>query len=234
VYFYQLGLRIGLPTLLAEATRLGFGAPTGIDLGAERASVFPASTAYYDQRYGPRGWSPAVTLNLVVGQGENDQTLINMVRFYAALAGDGTLPTPHLLPGPKRRNPGLSLGLAPDQLQGLREALSLVVERGTAAASGGRDLNVAGKTGTAQNPHGDDHGWFVAFAPADQPRIVIGAIMEFALHGSGVAPFVVRVIRRYLERLDPALAGARVRLVVQPDSATTESELPADTTTRSP
>jgi penicillin-binding protein 2 len=234
VYFYQLGLRIGLPALLEEATRLGFGAPTGIDVGGERSSVFPASTSYYDQRYGPRGWSPAVTLNLVVGQGENDQTLVNMVRFYAALAGAGTLPTPHLIRGANAPTGGVSLGLTPEQLAGLRAALAQVVERGTAAASGGRDLNVAGKTGTAQNPHGDDHGWFLAFAPADQPRIVVGSIMEFALHGSGVAPFVVRVIRRYLERVDPSLAGAKVRLVIQPDSATADSELAADTTMRNP
>jgi penicillin-binding protein 2 len=233
VYFYQLGLRIGLPALLEEATRLGFGEPTGIDLASERSSVFPASTSYYDRRYGPRGWSPAVTLNLVVGQGENDQSLINMVRFYAALAGDGTLPTPHLL-AQQKPTTGVSLGLSPAQLGGLRRALGDVVARGTAAASGGRDIQVAGKTGTAQNPHGEDHGWFLAFAPADQPRIVIGSVMEFALHGSGVAPFVVKVIRRYLEATDPALRNARVRVVMQPDSATTASELPTDSLVRPP
>lgn len=104
-----------------------------------------------------------------------------------------------------------------------------VVDRGTAAASGGRDLRVAGKTGTAQNPHGDDHGWFVAFAPADKPTIVVGSIMEFSKHGSGVAPYVVRAIRRYLGRTDPELAKAQVKVVIiQGDSATTASDLPAD------
>lgn len=228
VYFYQLGLRIGLPALLEEATRLGFGSTTGIDLGAERASVFPASTSYYDRRYGPRGWSPAVTLNLVVGQGENDQSLVNMVRFYAAMAGDGTVPVPYIVARHQARGP--SLGLTPAQLAGLRNAMAEVVTRGTAAASGGRDLRVAGKTGTAQNPHGPDHGWFIAFAPVDNPRIVVGSIMEFALHGSGVAPFVVKVIRRYLQESDPSLADAEVRVVLQADSATSASELPPDST----
>ncbi len=231
VYFYQLGLRIGLPTLLEEATRLGFSQPTGIDLGGERTSVFPASTAYYDRRYGPRGWSPAVTLNLAIGQGEDDQTLVNMVRFYAALAGDGTLPTPYIV-APDRPAKPISLGLTPEQLAGLRHAMVEVVQRGTAAASGGKDIDVAGKTGSAQNAHGPDHGWFIAFAPADHPKVVVGSIMEFAVHGSFVAPFVVKVIRHYLEQIDPSVKDAPVRVMIQEDSATTASELPADSVVR--
>ncbi len=73
-----------------------------------------------------------------------------------------------------------------------------MVERGTAAASRQTDLSIAGKTGTAQNPHGQDHGWFIGFAPADNPEIIVGGIMEFAKHGTFVAPYVVRAIRRYL------------------------------------
>ena len=226
VYFYQLGLRIGLPNLLSEVTAMGLGQPTGIDLGSERSSIFPPSTAYYDRQYGPRGWSNAVTLNLSIGQGENTQTLLSQVRFYAALAGDGAIPTPYIVNPPTGAQ--RSLGLTPEQLRGLRSAMQAVVDHGTAARSGGRDIRVGGKTGTAQNPHGPDHGWFVAFAPADEPKIVVGAIMEFARHGSGVAPFVVKVIRRYLEGLDPSLSDAEVRLLIQPDSATTVSELPED------
>ncbi|MGE0555943.1 MAG: penicillin-binding protein 2 [Gemmatimonadales bacterium] len=229
IYFYQLGLKIGLPALLEEATRLGLGGKSGLDLGAERSSVFPPSEAYYDRRYGPRGWSRAVTLMLAVGQGENDQSLANMVRFYAAMAGDGVIPTPRIF-ADRPPEMGPSLDLTPEQLTGLRRAMSEVVSRGTAAASGGRDLQVAGKTGTAQNPHGPDHGWFIAFAPADNPRIVVGSIMEFALHGSSVAPFVVKVIRRYLEGTDPSLKNAEIRVLLQPDSATTASELTTDST----
>jgi penicillin-binding protein 2 len=233
VYFYQLGLRIGLPNLLHDATELGFARPTGIDLGSERSPLFPPSTKYYDQRYGPRGWSNAATLNLAIGQGENDQTLINMVRFYAALAGDGTFPVPYVFERPKDGS-HLSLGLSPEQMHGLRQALVAVVDRGTAAASGGRDLKVAGKTGTAQNPHGPNHGWFIGFAPADDPKIVVGSIMEFALHGTAVAPYVVKAIRRYLEGIDPSLAKVKINVVTQDDSATTASELPADSLPRRP
>lgn len=226
IYFYQLGLRIGLPNLLAEATAMGLSSPTGIDLASERRSSFPPSTAYYDRLYGARGWSNAVTLNLSIGQGENAQTLMGLTRFYAALASDGTVPIPYVVERPtgSRR----SLGLTPEQLAGLRAALVAVVDRGTAAASGGRELRVAGKTGTAQNPQGPDHGWFIAFAPAEKPTVVVGSLMEFALHGTTVAPYVVKVIRRYLEKIDPTLAKARTKMVIQEDSATAVSELIAD------
>jgi hypothetical protein len=81
---------------------------------------------------------------------------------------------------------------------------------------------MAGKTGTAQNPHGEAHGWFIGYAPADDPKIVVGAFFEFGLHGSSVAPYVARVIRRYLESVDPSLRGATIRV-----------EFPADTAPRS-
>lgn len=230
VYFYQLGLKIGLPNLLGDVTALGLASPTGLDLASERTSFFPASTAYYDRTYGKRGWTNATILNLSIGQGENTQTLVNITRFYAALAGDGTIPTPYIVAKPNR--PSHSLGLTPEQLHGLQNALWKVVESGTAAASGGRDLKVAGKTGTAQNSHGDDHGWFIAFAPADNPKIVVGSIMEFAKHGSGVAPYVVKAIRRYLQGIDPTLARAPVKVVIEEDSATTDTDLPADTLVR--
>jgi cell division protein FtsI/penicillin-binding protein 2 len=102
------------------------------------------------------------------------------------------------------------------------------VQRGTAGASGGRDLNVAGKTGTAQNSHGEDHGWFIGFAPADKPEIIVGAIMEQALHGSSVAPYVVRVIRRYLQG-EGGRPDAPIEILVPEDSAPRSEELRADT-----
>ncbi|HEV8356627.1 MAG TPA: penicillin-binding protein 2 [Gemmatimonadales bacterium] len=227
VYFYQLGLRLGLTDMLEDGTRLGFGERSGIDLGSEQRPSYPPNTRYFDRRYGPRGWTNAVTLNLAIGQGENSQSLMNMVRFYAALAGDGTVGPPYLVR--PRDLPVRSLGLSAGQLAGLRDALAGVVQHGTAAASGGRDLNAAGKTGTAQNPHGKDHGWFIGFAPVDHPQIVVGSIMEEKLHGSSVAPYVIRVIRRYLVEQDPSLAHVRVKMPVLDDTIPTP--LPAVTDT---
>ena len=225
-YFYQLGLRLGLSSLLEDGIRLGFAERTGVDLGSETKSFFPANTAYYDRVRGPRGWTNAVTLNLAIGQGENAQSLVNVVRFYAALAGDGRIPTPYLVS--QRAGPELSLGIDQSQIEGIRTSLAEVVRAGTAAASGGRELNVAGKTGTAQNSHGKDHGWFVGFAPADRPQVVVGAIMEFKEHGSHVAPYVVQVIRRYLAAQNPSLRGARVRFPVTEDSVVRPNDIPLD------
>ena len=75
----------------------------------------------------------------------------------------------------KRPSRGRILGLSPDKLAGLRQALIAVVEEGTARGSRNVNLAIAGKTGTAQNSHGKDHGWFIGFAPAENPTIVIGA-----------------------------------------------------------
>ncbi len=205
VYFYQLGLRVQLANLLADGVSMGFGDRTHVDLANETTPIWPTSTQWFDKRYGPRGWSGAAMLNLAIGQGENTQTLMNMVRFYAALAGDGKTPTPYLV-RPDTAAPH-DLHLTAEQLSGLRKALIAVVEGGTAARSRIKEFTVAGKTGTAQNA-GKDHGWFIGFAPAEKPEIVIGAIFEFGGHGSAVAPYVVQAIRRYV--LGPDSTDTRI------------------------
>ena len=204
VYFYQLGLMIGLDSLLADGVSMGFLESSGIDLPDERNPLFPSSTEYYDERYGPRGWTSGVTLNLSIGQGENSQSVANMARFYAKLANDdGGAPELRLVV--RGDTPRRFLGLDRSELQDLRESLVQVVESGTAAAASVADLAIAGKTGTAQNPHGLDHGWFAGFAPAGAPEIVVAAIIEHVEHGSTVAPLVNRVIARYLLGADARL-----------------------------
>jgi len=224
VYFYQLGLRLQLNPLLQDGVSMGFHDRSGVDLVNEVNPIYPTSTAYYDERYGPRGWSNAAVLNLAIGQGENTQTLINMMKFYAALAGDGVTPVPHIVRADSA--PVFKLGLEAEQLYGLRHALIQVVERGTAARSRLKEFSVAGKTGTAQNPHGKDHGWFIGFAPAESPEIVIGAIFEFGGHGSEVAPYVVQAMRRYLLGSDSTAQGPVVVRTVE-DTAPRDLPLPA-------
>jgi penicillin-binding protein 2 len=224
VYFYQLGLRLGLNAIVEDGVLMGFRDKSGIDLENEVDPIFPATTAYFDRLYGPRHWSPpATTLNFSIGQGENTQTLVNMMRFYEGLSGDGNAASPFIVrPAPAAPR---SLGLTPAQLDGLRRALIAVVERGTASASRHSDLAVAGKTGTAQNPHGKDHGWFIGFAPAEKPELVVGGIMEFAEHGTTVAPYVIRTLRRYI--LGPDTAGTiKVKILLD------EAVAPADTAPR--
>ena len=200
VFFYQLGLKIGLTRLLAGGVHLGFDKRSGIDLPNEQRSRFPQSVQYYNDRYGPRGWTNAVVLNLSIGQGENSQTVANMAKFYTALATDGHAAKPEIV----KRNPERERVFAlPDaQMRLLRTAMSNVTTaRGTAASAAIEGVVFAGKTGTAQN-HVDatrDHAWFVGFAPADDPKIVVSVFVEFGEHGYVAARVASRIAARFLK-----------------------------------
>jgi penicillin-binding protein 2 len=202
VYFYQLGLRLTLERLSAGGARLGFGETTGIDLPDEKRSRFPESIEYYDERYGPRGWTRAYTLSLAIGQGDNAQTVLNMARFYTALANDGVASRPTLVQrAPEQRR---LYTLAPEQHLQLRRALASVIESGTAAASAIQGIPIGGKTGTAQSGRWEgntelDHAWFTGFAPVDDPRIVVAVMLEYGGSGSRAARFASAMIGRYLE-----------------------------------
>jgi len=224
VYFYQLGIKLGVTSLLEDGNAWGFRGRTGIDLPGEIPSEFPTGPEYYDRVYGPRRWTSAVALNLAIGQGENAQTLVQMVRLYQQLASDGRLRTPFVVRQAATSNQNTSLDLTADQIGWLRRAMIAVVEQGTARGSRLAALTIAGKTGTAQNSHGPDHGWFIGFAPADKPEIVVGAIIEFAQHGTAVAPLVARTIAHYLGIEDTRFQN--IRVAVPTDSAPQPFQLP--------
>jgi penicillin-binding protein 2 len=198
VYFYQLGLKIGLRNFIAGGIKLTMRDRSGIDLPEETQARWPDGIDYYNRKYGPRGWSNASTLNLAIGQGENSQTVVNMAKLYSAFAAKGQAPRPeiaHLVP---QRKQIFSLSKVQDSV--VLEGLKAVLEAGgTAGASAIQGLTLAGKTGTAQNTGGEDHGWFVGFAPADQPKIVVAVLLEFGLHGSRAAHIASAIIGHYLK-----------------------------------
>ncbi len=201
VYFYQLGLKIGLERLLTEATRLGFSTATGIDLPVEQRGNFPDGPEWYRRRF---GWMPTPTevLSLAIGQGANDQTVLKMAEFFAALAGDGTVPAPRLA----RHAPlteGVNLNIAPDHLKLLREGLRRVTAPGgTAHMASLEHWEMIGKTGTSQNPHGKDHGWFAGMAGprGGEPEVAVAVVVEFGEKGSTVAQYASKVVDYYLRR----------------------------------
>ena len=197
VYFYQLGLKVGLSRLIAGGISITMRDKSGIDLPEENQPYWPYSIDYYNKKYG-RNWSNAETLNLAIGQGANSQTVVNMAKFYSALATQGQAPRPeiaHLVPQRKQ-----VYRLSKQQDSVLLEGLKAVLEAGgTAGASAIAGLTLAGKTGTAQNPGGNDHGWFVGFAPADHPKIVVAVLLEFGLHGSRAAHIASAIIGHYLK-----------------------------------
>ncbi len=197
VYFYQLGLKVGLSRMIAGGISLTMRDKSGIDLPEENQPFWPYAIDYYNKKYG-RNWSNAETLNLAIGQGANSQTVVNMAKFYSALATQGQESRPeiaHLVPQRKQ-----IYNLSQEQDSVLLEGLKAVLEAGgTAGASAIQGLTLAGKTGTAQNPGGNDHGWFVGFAPADHPKIVVAVLLEFGLHGSRAAHIASAIIGHYLK-----------------------------------
>ena len=198
VYFYQLGLKIGLRNLIAGGVSLGFRDSTRIDLPDEKRPRWPESVKYFDAKYGPRGWNASVVLSLSIGQADNAQTPLTMARFYSALATDGAAPTPQIVAQPVERTQ--IVNLPPDKLQGLQLALADVVTRGTAAGAQIQGLTIAGKTGTAQNPPHPDNAWFVGYAPADKPQIVVAVILEEGLHGTAAAKIATKLMERFLKK----------------------------------
>ncbi|MEP6619332.1 MAG: penicillin-binding protein 2 [bacterium] len=203
VYFYQLGLKLGISKLLAGGVDLGFRERTGIDLPDEHRPLWPETIDYYNRRYGKSGWTSAAVLNLSIGQGENSQTVLNMARFYSALATDGMAPRPSVLRhAPERKR---IFTLPADELAQLRAALANVVQTGTAASAKIQGVTLAGKTGTAQSgKYGRDgkelnHAWFVGFAPVDDPKIVVAVMLEHVpFHGVITAQLASKIIGAYL------------------------------------
>jgi penicillin-binding protein 2 len=202
-YFYQLGIKLGLTRLLAGGVDLGFKEKTGIDLPEERRPLWPGTADYFNRVYGKSGWTSSVVLNLAIGQGENAQTILNMARFYTALATDGTASRPEIArQAPDRKR---IFKLTDQQFAQLRAALANVVESGTAARAKIQGVVLAGKTGTAQSrkfgPNGKElnFSWFVGFAPADDPKIVVAMMLEYVpFQGATTATLVSKIIESYL------------------------------------
>ncbi len=208
VYFYQLGLRIGLADLLTRSTEIGFSRQCGIDLPQESRGIFPEEKSWWERQYGYRP-TEGEALNLAIGQGPNSQTPLKMAQFYVALARDGSAPAPTIARSAPQVE-GWELNLAPEHIASLREGLRRVTAPGGTAHFGTalEHWDVFGKTGTGQNPLsvqglGEDHAWFAGLAgpPGEDPEIVIVAIVEYGASGSAVAaPIVAKTADYYLRR----------------------------------
>ncbi|MDB4888462.1 MAG: penicillin-binding protein 2 [Gemmatimonadetes bacterium] len=201
VYFYQLGLKLGLARLVAGGVEIGFQKKAGVDLPEEKRPRFPESLEYFDRKYGKRGWSQGLVLSMAIGQGDNSQTIMNMAKFYSALATDGKSARPQIKTGTPERVQVVRL--TEDQIEQMRQALVGVVTQGTAAASAIKGVQLAGKTGTAQTGKFEgstelNHAWFVGFAPADKPSIVVAVMIEFGGHGTRAARIASSIISAYL------------------------------------
>jgi penicillin-binding protein 2 len=220
VYFYQLGVEEGLDLWSKFCKECRFGMHTGIDLPGEFAGLVP-SAEYFDKRYGKNGWTRYLVVNLSIGQGELLVTPLQMAVLFAALGNHGKIYRPRLMSHiitPTgdiiESEPGIvgSLPISERNLEILQEGLLGVTthERGTARVAALRDINVGGKTGTAQNPHGDDHAWFICFAPLENPEIAVAVLVENAGHGGSVAaPLAKKILLKYFENYQADMKNDR-------------------------
>jgi len=209
VFFYNLIYKIGMSEWNVYAKRFGFGRKTNIDIDDESTGFIP-SDAYYQKIYGPE-WPKSIMASLGIGQGEVSVTPIQLVQYCSLIANDGVTYTPHLVRGyltnkDKKLVPfsykQINTGVSKDIFDIVKQGMFLVVNgSGTAAGIKDKDIQIAGKTGTAQNPHGKDHAWFIGFAPFDNPQIAVAVLVENVGFGATyAAPIAKKMIEAYLEK----------------------------------
>ncbi|MHB1170419.1 MAG: penicillin-binding protein 2 [Longimicrobiales bacterium] len=204
VYFYQLGIKIGLERFLETGTKLGFGERTGIDLPTEISNSFPSGLEWYEDRFGYKPYDNEV-LSLSIGQGPITMTVLKLAHIYSALtAPGGRVPAPRL--AMESGAPRDTFEFHVDKLDqwyleaGMRRVLG---PGGTAALSRLQNWELLGKTGTAQNPHGPDHAWFVGTGAPEKgapPEIAVTMFLEFAEHGYTASGYVAEAVNFYLDR----------------------------------
>jgi penicillin-binding protein 2 len=211
IYFYQLGMLEGLDVWSFYCNESGFGSKTGIDFPTESAGISP-SEAYFNRKYGKGQWPWTLIVNLSIGQGEILVTPLQMACFYAAVANGGAFYRPRLVDRKVRPDGGIvtnqpevlfQLPFSASTISFFVKSLTAVVADSQGTGRSGRisGVTVAGKTGTAQNPHGEEHSWFCGFAPVEDPRIAVAVIAENAGHGSThAAPIAREIMKAFLRR----------------------------------
>jgi penicillin-binding protein 2 len=211
-FFYNLIYRIGLDKWHEYAERLGFNKKVQIDIGEEVKGLVPDSK-YYEKIYGPK-WPRSIMASLGIGQGEVNVTAIQLAQYAAIIANDGKTIRPHIVKGYKDDQtkgmvplefPEINTGIRKEIFQIVKEGMYLVVQgAGTATRIKNKNFEIAGKTGTAQNPHGKDHAVFIGFAPYNDPKIAVAVVVENAgFGGTWAAPIAQKMFEAYLDKEKP-------------------------------
>ena len=226
VYYYTLANEMGVDAIHDFMQPLGLGQITGIDLRGEVRGVLP-SQAWKRNTYSKseqKRWHPGETISLGIGQGYNSFTMLQMAHAMATLANGGTRHAPHVTVSSQDsdtktltqtvRDPGTSLGYKPENVRVILEAMEAVTTEGTSTrVFAGAGYRSGGKTGTAQavtigqkdrydarklDEHQRDHSLYLAFAPVEDPQVVLAAVVENAGFGAAHAAPIARRVFDYL------------------------------------
>lgn len=207
VYFYQMNLRTDLDSWILMADYFGFGKATQVDLPGEAIGILP-NQSYLDEKYGAGKWSRGLLLNLAVGQGDILVTPIQMAQMAAVLSQKSACPVPRIVLGAindNRHDKQTVRSLLPqndvfsdENFRVIQNAMCRAVNEagGTGVSAVVPRILVCGKTGTAENPRGDPHSWFIGFAPSNNPQIVIAVVIEHGGSGSGRAASIAGIFLR--------------------------------------
>ncbi len=209
VYFYQLGLRLGVTRIANYAKKFGLGSRTGIDLPSEKKGIVPDRE--WKRKAVKEAWYDGDTLNMCIGQGYLWVTPLQMANIFSAVANDGPYYRPKIVKRVISPRGEIYHDFFPEE-QGvveldrknwhiIKQALEETVTLGTGRHVYIKGLRVAGKTGTAQNQQGIDHAWFGCLAPVDNPQIVVVVFVEHGGHGGVVAaPLARRILEGYFKK----------------------------------
>jgi penicillin-binding protein 2 len=204
--------KVGLNTWREYVLKFGLGSTLGIDLKNEKGGSIPSSVLY-DKIYGEGRWKYSTIYSLSIGQGEMLVTPLQMANLAAIFANKGYYYPPHLIKAidgdpnkiPEEFRTKKNVGVDAHHFDLIQDAMAEAIY-GTAARAAIPDITIAGKTGTAQNPQGEDHSVFIAFAPKENPQIAIAVYVENAGWGGRAAAstaslMIEKYIRREVKRL---------------------------------
>jgi penicillin-binding protein 2 len=238
IFFYELGVRLEIGRIARWARKLGLGAVTGVDLPHEVSGLVPDSE--WKQRVVGAPWYAGETVSVAIGQGQVSVTPLQMARLAATIASGGRLPRPRLVRGYNDRplpvcesdsstgcgSVPVDLGIKPSTVAAVREGMRLVVAEGTGWRARLPQVAVCGKTGSAQvvakarvggetKPRIAAHGWFVGFAPCEEPKVAFSFIVEHGgSGGEAAAPVAHEVLSRYfgIETVQAVAPASTVQL----------------------
>jgi penicillin-binding protein 2 len=212
VFFYNLGNRLGIDNIARYAQIAGVGTRTGIDLPGEAEGLMPSTQ--WKRRMMREPWYPGETISVSIGQGAVTVTPLQLAVAIGGLVNGAAWYRPHLVREAREPEEARRGGILQANIDRVVDGMYGVVnEGGTGAAAAIAGITVSGKTGSAQLISNElskankdlaqlmqDNGWFVGFAPRDNPEIVVAVLVESGLHGSSSAPIARDVIKAYFDK----------------------------------